>query len=196
MIFESDGRRVYNTDVEGLVSALRRAGLKTATHVLILGTGATARSAVASVRALGAHTVTVVGRHPDRARPVTDLARLLGLRARSLAWGSALPAVDLLISTVTAGAVTAEPTPAGAAALARAAPVIFDAVYDPWPTPLARAAAEAGRTVVNGLDLLIGQALVQIRLMTGADVDAEVLYRAGRAALSDPSHGAEPSVSA
>lgn len=196
MIFEADGRRVYNTDVEGLAWALRRAGLNTASSVIILGTGATARSAVASVRALGAHTVTVVGRRPDRARPVTDLARHLGLEAGSLAWGSPLPAADLLISTVTTGAVTADPTPAGADALAAAAPVIFDAVYDPWPTPLAQAAVDAGRTVVNGLDLLIGQALVQIRLMSGAEVDAEVLYRAGRAALSDPSHGAKPSVSA
>ena len=196
LIFDADGRRVYNTDVEGLAWALRRAGLSTPTHVIILGTGATARSAVASVKALGAHALTVVGRRPDRVRPVTDLARHLGLEASSLAWGSPLPAADLLISTVTAGAVIADPTPAGADAVARSAPVIFDAVYDPWPTPLARAAADADRTVVNGLDLLIGQALAQIRLMTGAEVAAEVLYRAGRAALSDPSQGAESSVSA
>ena len=101
-----------------------------------------------------------------------------------------------MISTVTAGAVTADSTPAGAAAVADAAAVIFDAVYDPWPTPLAQAAVDAGRVVVNGLDLLIAQAELQIRLMTGSEVDPDVLYLAGRAALSDPAYKDGSSVSA
>jgi shikimate dehydrogenase len=43
---------------------------------------------------------------------------------------------------------------------------------------LAQAAAEAGRTVIGGLDLLVGQALGQIELMTGQSVPPEVLYAA------------------
>ena len=39
-------------------------------------------------------------------------------------------------------------------------PVVFDVVYDPWPTPLAAAAAAAGRTLVGGLDLLVHQAVL------------------------------------
>lgn len=196
LIFGSEGRRVYNTDVEGLVTALRRSGLEVAPRVIILGTGATARSAVASVRALDAQLVTVVGRNPERTRPVAELARHLGLGVSTRVWGTELPAADLVISTVTAGAVTADSTPAGAAAVADAAAVIFDAVYDPWPTPLAQAAVDAGRVVVNGLDLLIAQAELQIRLMTGSEVDPDVLYLAGRAALSDPAYKDGSSVSA
>ena len=65
--------------------------------------------------------------------------------------------------------------------MAASAPVIFDAIYAPWPTVLAEAADRAGGTVVNGLDLLVGQALLQIELMTGRTVSAELLY----AALAD-----------
>jgi len=56
----------------------------------------------------------------------------------------------------------------------RPASTVFDAVYDPWPTPLAATAAEAGATIVSGLDLLLHQAVHQFELFTGltAPVDA------------------------
>jgi shikimate dehydrogenase len=62
--------------------------------------------------------------------------------------------------------------------------VVFDAVYDPWPTALAAAAERAGCRVLNGLDLLVGQALLQVELMTGARPSAAVLRAAGRAELA------------
>jgi shikimate dehydrogenase len=45
--------------------------------------------------------------------------------------------------------------------------VLLDALYDPWPTPLADAAAAAGARVVSGLDLLLAQAVDQFQLFTG-----------------------------
>jgi shikimate dehydrogenase len=56
--------------------------------------------------------------------------------------------------------------------------VLFDVLYDPWPTPLAAAWAAAGGTVLGGLDLLVHQAVLQVELMTGAAVPVEVLRRA------------------
>jgi shikimate dehydrogenase len=61
-------------------------------------------------------------------------------------------------------------------------PVVFDAIYEPWPTPLAAAARAAGCPIVSGLDLLLWQAVDQFELFTG--VKAPV--REMRAALSDP----------
>jgi shikimate dehydrogenase len=43
---------------------------------------------------------------------------------------------------------------------------VLDVVYDPWPTPLAQAAAESGAVVVSGFDLLLHQAARQVELMT------------------------------
>ena len=61
--------------------------------------------------------------------------------------------------------------------------VLFDAVYDPWPTPLAAAAAAAGCHIVSGLDLLLAQAVRQFELFTGVDAPVaamrSALYAAG-----------------
>ena len=101
------------------------------------------------------------------------LGRELGLEVATQPWTGELPAADLVVSTVTAGAADSV-----ADLVAASAPVIFDAIYAPWPTPLAEAASRAGGTVINGLDLLVGQALLQIELMTNRPVSAELLYAA------------------
>jgi shikimate dehydrogenase len=51
----------------------------------------------------------------------------------------------------------------------RTGAVLFDAIYDPWPTPLAASAAAAGCQVVSGLDLLLAQAVRQFELFTRVD---------------------------
>jgi len=55
--------------------------------------------------------------------------------------------------------------------------VLFDAIYDPWPTPLAAAASRAGVPVVSGLDLLLGQALSQFEQFTGVVPAPEAAMR-------------------
>ena len=63
---------------------------------------------------------------------------------------------------------------------------MFDVLYDPWPTPLAAAAAADGRVVVSGLDLLLWQAVDQVRAMTGRfDVPVDAMRRAGEAGLAE-----------
>jgi len=45
--------------------------------------------------------------------------------------------------------------------------VLLDAVYDPWPTPLAAAVADAGGRVISGLQMLLHQAFAQVEQFTG-----------------------------
>lgn len=180
LVLEADGsRQLHNTDVGGLVWALQQAGVTALGQATILGAGATARSTLISLGQLGARSVVVVARTPAKAGPLVILGRELGVDVRVQEWSAPLPPSDALLSTAVAGAADdlAERAAASAA-------VVFDAIYHPWPTRLADAATAAGCSVVNGLDLLVGQALLQLELMTGSSVDAEVLYEAGRSALA------------
>ena len=173
LVLDGPDRRVYNTDVAGLAWAVRRVTAAPLSRVTLLGSGATARSALLAAAELGAATVTVVARTPARAETLAALGRELDLAVAVRPWSADLPPADLVVSTVTAGA--ADPL---ASAVAASAPLVFDIVYAPWPTVLAAAVAQAGGTVLGGLDLLVGQALRQIELMTGQAVAPEVLYAA------------------
>jgi shikimate dehydrogenase len=173
LIFDRGGPRVYNTDIGGLVWAVRRMTHTPPIRVTILGSGATARSALVSVAELGADQVAVLARRPARAEPLARLGARLGLAVTVLDWWEPPPPADLVISTATAGAVDAI-----ANAVSASAPLVLDAIYAPWPTILAETAMQAGCVVSGGRDLLVGQALLQLELMTGRFVAADTLYAA------------------
>jgi shikimate 5-dehydrogenase len=71
-----------------------------------------------------------------------------------------------VVNTTTAGA--ADPL---VASVPRAVGTLLEVLYDPWPTPLAAAWTARGATVVDGLDLLVQQAVLQVGLMTGVDLE-------------------------
>jgi shikimate dehydrogenase len=179
LVLEGGERWVHNTDVGGLIWAVGQVAAAPLSRVTILGTGATARAALVAATQLGAHLVTVVARTPARAEALRRLGDELGVRLEIRAWTGQIPDSDLVVSTVVSGAADSI-----AQAAAGSAPLIVDIIYDPWPTVLATAAKRAGGTVVSGLDLLVGQALLHIELMTGRSVAADVLYAALPAELS------------
>jgi shikimate dehydrogenase len=138
--------------------------------VRFLGGGATVDSLCLAVRELGASRVEVWVRDPSK------MSADAGLDVRRLGDPMDEPA-DLLISTIPSDAV-----PPG---VAESAGAVFDVIYNPWPTPLMRAAEAAGRPVISGLDLLAHQAALQVDLMTGASVDPATLREAALSALVD-----------
>jgi shikimate dehydrogenase len=170
--------RVTNTDVGGLVGAVRAAGVAGVDSATILGGGGTARAALTSLSWLGARRVALVLRTVERAQPLRPLANRLGIELSVQHWSDPLPASDLVVSTAVAGAADALAERAAASA-----PVVFDVIYDPWPTALADAARQRGRIVLSGLDLLVHQAVLQFELMTGHPLDPAVMLAAGHAAL-------------
>jgi len=172
--------RVCNTDVTGLEAALRSTDAASAHSALIVGNGATARSALAAVARLGVTHVTVLARDPGKTKALTELGERLGVAVEHESLGGTIPSVDIALSTVPADAQRDL-----ADAVASSASVVFDAVYDPWPTPLASAVADAHRAVLlNGLDLLAWQAVFQVELFTGKTVPVAVLLDAAHEALA------------
>ena len=179
LIVEGGSRTVHNTDVGGLRWAVGEVTTSPLTRVTILGAGATASAALIAASQLGAQQVTIVVRTPARAEPLRPLAVQLGVELDIRPWWARRPDADLAVSTVVSGAAdTIAPS------VVDTVPVIVDVIYDPWPTVLATTAEGAGCTVINGRDLLVGQALLQIELMTGHSVPADVLYAALPAEMS------------
>ncbi|PPK95993.1 shikimate dehydrogenase [Kineococcus xinjiangensis] len=185
-----------NTDVEGLVVAVQEAapGLPAGgvQRGVVLGGGATARSALVALLRLGCPEPVVLVRSEHRAGELRAVAPRLDGRVRVLPWSevAVAAAADVVISTVPAGgsAAVAEQVLAGRSTAGDPArwPLLVDVVYAPWPTPLA--SAWPGE-VVGGFEMLLHQAAAQVRLMTGLEPPVEAMRRAGASALTERAEG-------
>lgn len=175
LVHTDTGWRADNTDIDGVAGALgHRSGLRRA---VVLGSGGTAPAAVVGLATLGVAEITVVARRRDKAARLLDLGSRLGIATafcdladpglRALA-----DRADVLVSTIPADAAAAlADTLAGV-------PVLLDAIYDPWPTPLARAVAAAGGEVISGLQMLLNQAFSQVEQFTGRPAPREQMAAA------------------
>ena len=186
VLFAAEQRQGYNTDVPGMVRALAEHGVGVghpAGPALILGGGATACAAVAALRDLGERSVAVAVREPGRAAGLLAAAGRLGVAVTLRPFEPAvLAGAALIISAVPAGAADLV---AGALTGLRPAPgVVFDVSYHPWPSALGSAAEHAGAVVVDGFELLLQQAALQVELMTGRPAPLAEMRAAGRAALT------------
>jgi shikimate 5-dehydrogenase len=154
-----------NTDVAGIVYALRECGVSASGSAAVLGAGGTAQAAVVALAELGLRRCSVLVRDPARTGEVLGAAGRAGLEVEIGGLGRVT--ADLVISTLPPGAADplADQVAAGA---------LLDVVYAPWPTRLAAAVAAGGGVVVSGALMLLHQAAVQVELMTGcpAPVDA------------------------
>lgn len=179
LTFRDGGVQGANTDVPGMVNALAAAGVTAVESAAVLGGGATAAAAVAALARICRGPVEVFVRTAERAAELLPVAEHFGLELQVCTWadaGAGLTA-PLVIATTPKG--TADHL---AAAVPSEPAVLFDVLYDPWPTPLAAAWSAAGGTVLGGLDLLVHQAVLQVELMTGQSVDRPAVVAAMTAA--------------
>lgn len=167
-----------NTDLPGAVAAVRERYDGPVTAGTVLGAGATAASTGLALCELGATSVRLLARDPARAADTVEAIRR----------HPAAPEVDVLpldggsvAGEVVVSTVPAEAQTDAIVGLSAAADVVFEVLYDPWPTPLALAAAERGQVVVGGLDLLVHQAALQFTAFTGVPAPLGVMREAGEA---------------
>ena len=202
----------FNTDVAGIVGALREAA-RTQTpgssdahlrieQAVVLGSGATACSALAALGELRAGRITVVARRHAGPGRALSAAHRMGLDIEPFTWKPAdstsntevaqrLAAADVVISTLPAHAADPLEGPLRQALAraegTRAGAVMLDVVYAPWPTAVAGAWADAGGALAPGWLMLLHQAAPQVQLMTGRQPDIECMRTALRSALAPPS---------
>jgi shikimate dehydrogenase len=182
--------RGFNTDVFGVREAFVAAGVDKLGTVHLLGGGATASSALVAAGQLGAKRSTISVRNPLKAIALAQLGRSLGMDVTVHALGdetAELPkgTPDAVISSLPGGAPVEESL---FSERVRARAVLFDVAYDPWPSPLAQLWGP-GATVISGIDMLLRQAVAQIRIFVAGDPDVELpdeesVLRAMRAAAN------------
>jgi shikimate dehydrogenase len=153
--------RATNTDVEGFVASLD-AGVPgwaaEAEDVVVLGAGGAARAIVFGLIERGVRRIHVVNRSLERA---TALRRRFGERVAPSGWGhrsDLLADAGLLVNTTTLGMAGQPPLEIDLTRLPAAA-IVADIVYAPLVTPLLAAGRARGLRTVDGLGMLLHQAV-------------------------------------
>jgi shikimate dehydrogenase len=174
LIFESGRILADNTDAPALIAGLPfPARGRTA---LVLGAGGSARAAVWALTDAGAAEVRVWNRTPERAQ---QLCAELG----GVAVTSAAPA-DLLVHCTSSGLDASEPMlkslPVNADDLVGYCCVV-DLLYSRTDTPLVEAALARSISVLDGLEILVGQGALSFERFTSRPAPLEIMRAAARA---------------
>ena len=170
LVRTSNGWLADNSDVDGVTGALG----EVSGHAIVVGSGGTAPAVVVGLVELGVQRITVVARDREKAAALASLAGRVGVDAQ---WcdinggdvAEVVASADAVVITVPADAA------AGYAAVLSSTPVLLDAIYDPWPTPLAAAVEAAGGRVISGLEMLLNQAYAQVEQFTGLPAPKEAM---------------------
>lgn len=162
LVRTESGWRADNTDIDGVAGALG----PISGHALVCGSGGTAPAAVVGLASLGVTGITVLARNPDKAARLIDLAARVGVSARYCGLDEAGLADEVAVAQVLVSTIPADVAARYADTFA-GIPVLLDAIYNPWPTPLAAAVTASGGRVVGGLQMLLHQAFAQVEQFTG-----------------------------
>lgn len=162
-----------NTDAAGFYAPLSGLELKGA-DVAVIGAGGAARAVLFALKRIGVANVALLNRTPMRGAGLLAAFRLTG---DALPLDAPLPPAELLINASPLGMTGQPPLTVDLTPLPEDA-VVYDLVYAPLETPLLAAARARELAVVDGLEMLIGQAAIAFELFFGQsaprDDDAEL----------------------
>jgi len=194
LVRQDDGYFGHNTDARGFLASLEEdanfnpQGAK----VLVLGAGGAARAVVVALARAGAAAIWVLNRTPARALALAALAGQVNaaVNARALALNEPgleqiVGSVDLLVQTTSVGL---DPN-SSALPLIRGewlvpGQLLYELIYRPYPTPLARQAAARGLKTCGGLGMLLRQGALSLELWSGRKPSLEAMKQAALKALA------------
>lgn len=180
LVKSGTGWSATSTDGSGFIKALANAGYDHFNSVLILGAGGTARAIAGALDEI-ADSVSIMGRSVRRNAGIA--ACFKKLVPEFIVWDDQidLRQFDLVVNTTPSGAadLVAENIPSKVEGL------LFDVLYKPWPTLIARRWSDGGGKVISGLELLLYQGIDQINIVY--PLGRQIIDDQLRMALSDAS---------
>ena len=175
LTFSEDGCLAENSDITGFAEAVREKNSAPGTSALVLGAGGAARGVVLALKSLGVTDIRIANRTMERAK---DLAGAFDLAVMD--WknkSEAIDNIDLLVNTTSLGMSGQPPLEIDISGLNPAA-IVADIVYAPLKTALLEDAESKGHPNVDGLAMLMHQAVPGFQKWFGGDAQVDQALRA------------------
>jgi shikimate dehydrogenase len=176
-LLRSDGRWLgFNTDIFGIKQAISQKLQSAPSSSLVLGSGATAYSAVVAISQIApASVLKIYARNKKTRAELISFAMSLGIKASRCRFiFRALRDSELTISTLPGRAFDDISEKLKKKKSLIPGGLLLDVAYDPWPSKLAAFWSSRDQPVVSGLEMLIWQALAQIRIFTFGSADQQL----------------------
>lgn len=186
--------RGCNTDGRGFLQMLAESGISPQGRtVLVLGAGGAARAIVLKLAQSGAARIFVCNRTLSRAEALAEEfpAQITACPFDQQTLSDCALFSDLLINTTPMG-MTAVADQFDSLAFLEQLPggvPVCDIIYSPPETPLLCRAKELGHPTMNGLGMLIYQAIFALEEFTGTEIDAAAVMPSVKAALREAMGG-------
>jgi shikimate dehydrogenase len=168
-----------NTDGKGFVQSLREVLDPAGKNIVILGAGGAARAIAVEVALAGAAQIVVVNRDEARGNELAELLRdKVKVNSSFVKWeGNYLvPAeTEVLINATSIGLGDAEARVPLEVQSLEPDMVVADVIFNPPETRLIRDARQRGCPTLDGLGMLVNQAVIAFKIWTGHDAKAEVM---------------------
>ena len=194
----------FNTDAYGFIAALGKEGHfdPEGKRVVILGAGGVARAVSFTLVQRKVASLAITDGIFERARAlVENLVKYIkgaspsskdlepdvtAFQWQSLSSAATLDNCDLIVHCTTIGMkhspqegqspLSLEVIPKGI--------LVYDLVYNPWPTPLLRLAQKAGANTLGGLPMLVYQGAASFKLWTGREAPVEIMLNKAKEILT------------
>lgn len=171
-----------NTDGKGFVESLRPLTDPAGKQIVILGAGGAARAIAVELALAGAGEITIVNRTADRGQELVDLLTdKAKVAAKYIPWTGNYEVEEgtaVLINGTSIGLFNEdEAVPISYDSLAKEM-VVADVVFSPPNTYFLREAKNRGCQTLDGLGMLVNQAVIGFKIWTGVDPDPAVMREA------------------
>jgi len=171
-----------NTDGKGFVQSLREVTEPSSKEVVLFGAGGAARAIAVELALAGAAKITIVNRSAERGRELASLVNdKIRVPAAHAPWDDdyEIPSgTDVVINATSIG--LGDGLARLPIALSSLTPqmVVADVIPNPPDTWLLRQARERGCKTLDGLGMLVNQAVINFKIWTGVDPNRDVMREA------------------
>jgi shikimate dehydrogenase len=204
-IVKKDDKLVgFNTDASGFIEALTKEGHidLEGKKVVMLGAGGVGRAVgfilvqrkVASLAitdgiferasALAENLVKPIKETSQSSKDVKP--RVTAFQWQNLSSAKTLDNCDLIVHCTTIGMKHSSQegqSPLGLEVIPKDV-LVYDLVYNPWPTPLLRLAQKAGANILGGLPMLVYQGAASFKLWTGREAPVDIMFNRAKEILT------------